>query len=506
MACLRIAPLRRPRLLLVALALAWLVLLASSASVKAASTDAPQMTLSGQTISWPLVDGTITRYVFVRKVPGSADSYYYVTCSSNPCRHTPAPAWGLTVRHGVRTDVAGARWASPELAITYPARTAAPVLSVEGQTLRWARVADVGSYVLATKVPGQSANYRTIGCTTSSCTFTPPAVPGATVNYGMRTNVTGSQWASEVAITYTVIEPPPPFPPPSGMAIGITGTSDWLSMLATGLDQTHARAVRLDVSRTSTTAAKDAAVSTARAEGTEPELLYPNRSTSPSTIRADALRYGPTSTSNLPLRYVELGNEDSYSYKGATATTARTYGDQAEAVANALLGTGVRLIVQADDALYNSVTNWVANVYSTFPNVDDHPAVGGWVIHPYGPNYLTRINRLIAQTTAQGAPASFPIFVTEYGLSSDNGRCLSDNYGWNKCMTYAEAAATLRGVVNDVRTNAPAVAQFFIYHQMDLAMPGASSDREAYFGALRRDGSPKAGYTSTIAYLADGGA
>jgi hypothetical protein len=255
----------------------------------------------------------------------------------------------------------------------------------------------------------------------------------------------------------------------------------------------------------STTAAKDAAIATARAEGARPEISYSNRSTSPSTIRADALRYGPSATSTLPLLYVELGNEDSYSYKSATATTARTYGDQAEAVANALVGTGVMLIVQADDALYNSVTNWVANVYATFPDMDAHPGVGGWVIHPYGPSYLTRINRLIAQTTAQGAPASFPIFVTEYGLASDNGRCLSDNYGWDRCMTYAQAAATLRAVVNDVRTNAPAVAQFFVYHEIDAVQPGASTDREAYFGALRRDGSPKTSYTGTIADLADGG-
>jgi hypothetical protein len=56
-----------------------------------------------------------------------------------------------------------------------------------------------------------------------------------------------------------------------------------------------------------------------------------------------------------------------------------------------------------------------------------------------------------------------------------------------------------------VRTNAPAVAQFFVYHEIDAVQPGASTDREAYFGALRRDGSPKTSYTGTIADLADGG-
>lgn len=481
------------RILLVAAAAAtMLTALASSAT--AAPTDAPQMTLRGQTISWPLVDGTVTRYVFVRKVPGLADQYYNLTCTTNPCEHTPAPAWGLTVRHSVRTNVTNSRWASPEVAITYQARTDAPVLSVSGTTIRWSRVADVDRYVLVTKVPGQADAYSTVTCTTTPCETTPPAVPGVRVNYGMRTDVTGSSWATEVAIAY-----------PSALEIGITGTPDWLTMLTAGIDAVDARIVRLDAARMTTTTAKDNAIATARAAGARPEILYSDRSTSPATIRADALRYGPTATSTLPLLYVELGNEDSYSYKGATVTTARTYGDQVEAVADALVGTGVKIIVQADDANYNATTNWVANMYSTFPDMDSHSAVGGWVIHPYGTDYLTRINRLITQTTAQGAPADFPIFVTEFGLSTDDGNCLSDNYGWNACMTYAQAGSTMTSVVDDVRANAPAVKGWYIYHEIDAVAHGVNTDRESYFGVLKRDGTSKPGYTDVVAYLANGG-
>lgn len=475
-----------------------LMLLAFASSAAAAPKDAPVMTLTGQTISWPLVDGTITSYVFVRKVPGSADQYYNVTCATNPCQHTPAPAWGLTARHSVRTNVSGSNWASPELSIIYQARTAAPVLSVTGSTIKWSKVADVTSYLLVTKVPGQPDATSTITCSTTPCEVTPPAVPGTTVNYGMRTNVTSSTWASpEVSIAYA--------PPPSALEIGINGTPDWLSMLTLGIDAVDARVVRLDTARMTTTTAKDNAVATARAGGARPEFVYVNRATAPATIRADALAYGPTATSTLPLLYVELGNEDSYSYKGATATTATTYGDQVEAVANALIGTGVKVIVQADDAKINATTNWVANMYSTFPNMHNNAGVGGWVIHPYGPDYLTRINRLITQTTAQGAPASFPIFVTEFGLSTDNGNCLSDNYGWSTCMTYAQAGSTMRDVVNDVRANAPAVTGWYIYHEIDAVLPGVNSDRESYFGVMKRDGTNKPGYTDMVAYLANGG-
>jgi hypothetical protein len=484
--------------ILPAVTVAMLMLLAIAASAPAAPTDAPQMSLRGQTISWPLIDGTITRYVFVRKVPGSPDQYSNITCATNPCEYTPAPASGLTVKHSVRTDVNGSNWASPELAITYQTSTAAPVLSVSGTTIRWNRVADVDSYVFVTKVPGQADAYSIITCSTTPCEITPPAVPGARVNYGMRTNVTDSTWATEVSITYGGAAP-------SALEIGMNGTPDWLSMLRAGIDAIDARVVRLDLARMRTTTAKDDAVNTAHAGGARPEFVYTDRSTSPAAIRADALRYGPTATSTLPLLYVEFGNEDSYSYKGATAATARTYGDQVEAVANALVGTGVKVIVQADDAKFNATTNWVANMYSTFPDMDEHPGVGGWVIHPYGPDYLTRINRLITQTTAQGAPASFPIFVTEFGLSTDNGPCLSDNYGWNPCMTYAQAGTTMRDVVNDVRANAPAVKGWYIYNEIDSTTPGASTDREMYFGVMRRDGTSKPGFTDMVAYLANGG-
>lgn len=554
---------------------ALMLVLALASSAPAAPTDAPVMSVTGQTVSWPLVDGIVSRYVFVRKVPGSADQYYYVNCTSNPCLHTPAAAPGQTVNYGGRTDVAGSAWAR-EVQITYQNTTDAPVLSVRGTTIYWDRVAGVTQYKGAVKVPGQATVYPTLTCTTDPCQWTPAEVPDTTVNYGMRTDVTGSAWATEVQIVYAPqwtdadrqVAPvytvsngvvswnrvadvdsyvfvtkvpgqadryetvaccsinPPDWPgqtvnyggrtnvtgsawgrevqityagaPPSGLALSVNGPGDWLAFMHATALATHPASFRLDASRMSTTSAKDAAVNQARADGVRPEIVYVSRSTSPSSIRADALRYGPNATSNLPLLYVEFGNEDSYSYKNASANTARQYGDQVEAVANALVGTGVRVIAQADDANINSTTNWVANMYSTFPNMDSHTGVGGWVIHPYGPGYMTRINRLVSQTTAQGAPANFPVFITEYGLSSDNGRCLSDNYGWDRCMTYTEAGQTITSVYNDIDANAPAVTEMFIYNAGDGALPGVSTDRELYFGELKRDMTSKPGYTNVL--------
>ena len=49
--------------------------------------------------------------------------------------------------------------------------------------------------------------------------------------------------------------------------------------------------------------------------------------------------------------------------------------------------------------------------------------VAGWTIHPYGPNWATRIDSTVNSTETAGSPR-MPIWVTEWGLASDNGRCL----------------------------------------------------------------------------------
>jgi len=66
-------------------------------------------------------------------------------------------------------------------------KQAAPVIKVSGQTLRWSAVRGVSSYIFVKKVPGQADNYSVV----SKTSITPPAVPGTTVRYGLRTNVAG---------------------------------------------------------------------------------------------------------------------------------------------------------------------------------------------------------------------------------------------------------------------------------------------------------------------------
>ena len=94
--------------------------------------------------------------------------------------------------------------------------------------------------------------------------------------------------------------------------------------------------------------------------------------------------------------------------------------------------------------------------------------------------------------------------MTEYGLSSSDGAALSDNYGWPANQTYAQAAAALRATVAGMRDDekiGKRLRLFLVYSAHDLRPPGATDDREAYFGALRHDLTAKGAYTAEVRRL-----
>ncbi|MFL5817881.1 MAG: hypothetical protein ACJ76L_09785, partial [Conexibacter sp.] len=82
---------------------------------------------------------------------------------------------------------------------------AAPTMSVSGTTVSWRPISGVSSYVFVRKVPGQTTQYSIVNGTS----VMPPVVAGQTVSYGVRTNVSGSNWANEVTITYPATSTPP---------------------------------------------------------------------------------------------------------------------------------------------------------------------------------------------------------------------------------------------------------------------------------------------------------
>ncbi|MBJ7330224.1 MAG: hypothetical protein JHC95_10025 [Solirubrobacteraceae bacterium] len=215
------------------------------------------------------------------------------------------------------------------------------------------------------------------------------------------------------------------------------------------------------------------------------------------SLRAWALAVGPRSslwtdaTRHLAVRQIEFGTETSFAYQG-TQKRGGEYAKRAREAAIALRGTGVGLLIQADDA--NQSDQWIDQMYDAVPDLHEYAA--GWTVHPYGPQWRTRVDDTIVDTADHGAPR-LPIALTEYGVASDDGRCLDKNYDWGNCLTYEQAAGVLRKVVRALRAEYPRVSLFVYYNNHDLAPPGHTTDAEAYFGAQQQSGLAKGALTET---------
>ncbi len=207
-----------------------------------------------------------------------------------------------------------------------------------------------------------------------------------------------------------------------------------------------------------------------------------------------------------PIQSIEFGNETSYSYQYSNdtiagyASRAQTYALRfAEAVSSIRSSNpSVGLLAQGDAGNANSA--WVENMFKAVPNLGG--MVAGWTIHPYGPEWRGRLETLIQQTAAQGAPSTIPIDVTEWGLSSDEGHCLTENYGWNACMSYQEAGEALTETVSEMRQMLGSrLDMFMLYQVRDQEATGAGDQRESYFGALQHELQPKGAYTTAVKSL-----
>ncbi len=475
----------------------------------AATAAAPTLTASGQSLTWTQTSNA-SSYVFVRKVPGLADQYSVVRGTST----TPAAVPGKTVRFSVRTNLSSSAWAS-EASISYAAvpppvdTTTAPSVTVSDQTLSWKAIGNVSSYILDTKVPGQTDAYSAVNGTS----VTPPAVAGATVSYSLRTDVDGSSWSTPVSVAYTA-SPPPPAPTPTSFQMGVVAGSA-LSWELPFVQQLGAHSARMEFSIGTSASSMASTIDAYAKAGIRPLLLAGFGGGTPTAAQSQnlaswAAAYGPGGTfwagksypSNTAVTDIEFGNETSYSYQfsdnssSTYAARAQTYALRAKDAAVAITAANpkVGLLVQGDNA--QQQTAWVQNMFKAVPNLGN--LADGWTIHPYGPNWATRIDSTVNSTKAAGSP-NLPIWVTEYGLSTDNGRCLSDNYGWDKCMTYNEAATTLHGVLTGMQSRyGSRLGGFYLYAAHDLYGSGTQSGRESYFGALQLNKSSKGTFTSEV--------
>jgi hypothetical protein len=202
---------------------------------------------------------------------------------------------------------------------------------------------------------------------------------------------------------------------------------------------------------------------------------------------------------------IELGNETSYGYQygdGYTATSykqrARTYATRGKELAEALGTSKVELLLQADDGGSGS-SAWVDEMFAAEPVLDTY--ADGWIFHTYGPGGVAKLERGL-KFIAKHSGKSTPIAITEDGISTDNGRNLTDNYGYPTNATYTSAASLFNEHVSKIKQIAGARLRYFMYYQCrDQKKSGEMTNREAYFGALQREGQAKGALTTTVEKL-----
>jgi hypothetical protein len=530
-------------------------------SASSGARQAPQLWVSGQKLLWSHVRRSNT-YLLMRLAPNQPAQYSLVHGTSI----TPPPAPGEIVRYSVRTVAYGSAWSAwrsvsypaapqpvgtptpaeqtppvetgnapepeaPGSEVTTPKvpkfeppapgeapdPQAAPQLTLSGQSLSWNVVAGVNTYVLVTRLRGKAAQYSAV----TGTSFTPPVVAGATIHYSVRTAVEGSAWSAEVSISYPAPPPPPPVEeqptPSSSFEPGLNSGSDPTYDLP-GAEQLGAKVVRLAFNLGDTAAQLEGVVAEYANEGIRVAPMADFDNVIPTPAQAQSLAgwaqaFGPGGTfwahrsdGRLAMRTIEFGNETSYSYQYANHTPegyagrAQVYAQRFAEAANAVKAAnpGVGLLAQGDAGNAGSV--WVENMFKAVPNLG--ALVAGWTIHPYGPGWKARFQTLISQTAAQGAPATIPIDVTEWGLSTDNGNCVTENYGWGTCMTYQQAGETLTQTASEMRqTLGSRMGMLMLYQIRDQQRPGASNNREAYFGLVQHELQPKGAYTTAAKTL-----
>jgi len=403
------------------------------------------------------------------------------------------------------------------------ATASAPTLTLRGSTLSWTAVQGASSYQLQTVAAGEKS--------VAYVTARSYAIPGSltvTTKYRVReyTPEAGS-WSNRITIRVadesgksknekkskkeqqeeeaTEVAEGPRVEPERGpirFSPGINGGAD-TKYDVPGVASLGAKLVRLDVGfqRVNEAAvAQEAAQYVAK--GITPLILYDFHGTMPTATQVQ----GIAALARIPgLKTVEFGNETSYGYQygdGASSASykerARTYAHRFVEAAKALAPHHIGLLAQGSDGGSGSPV-WVNEMFAAEPSLLQY--VSGWTVHPYGPNGSAEMARMIADL-AQHGDTSLPIDITEWGIASDNGRTLSENYGFPVNLTYAKAGSLLREWVAKYRAQCNGrLRDFIVYQVRDQQKPGASKSREAYFGALEHEDQRKAGYTEAVEAL-----
>jgi hypothetical protein len=463
---------------------------------------------------------------------------YTVTSSTHM---TPPAVPGVTVSYRVRTNYTGSTWSSrvtisypapapapaptptapstgttqppsttttqppsttttqpPTAPTTPPVELTAPTLSASGQTLSWNQIGSVTTYVLVAKTAGQTDKYSEV----SGTSVTPAAIPGATVQYSVRTAVDGSAWSLPVSISYPAPTPAPaptPTPTPSGkMIVGINGASYG----TTGVSDVKSMAgyTRLDSSLSSTT------FSNYESAGVKVEVDFSGPYNSagvsalnPTTWASNALTwYGShCTTDKCPM--IEVLNEPWWpKWWGTNAPSqanADNYARILKATADAFRGRygagAPKILASCENQSWNNY--WCDEWRKSSAVSNPLQYVDGVTVHPYGGTSNRTASALgsTSEVTAAHTATGKPIYVTEVGWPTATS-CSStgDSFQWSETdqannITNFMDWARSTGYVNAV--------MYFNYHDF------GSCD---WYGVVRSDGTHKPAFNAIKAEAA----
>jgi polysaccharide biosynthesis protein PslG len=220
---------------------------------------------------------------------------------------------------------------------------------------------------------------------------------------------------------------------------------------------------------------------------------------------AAVARYGPGGAfwrahrelSPRPIVWYELWNEPYYAdHNRDPGVYARLV--RAAVTAGRAANPAARFLIEGDttyETLAGNTGDWIAGMYAAVPDLGRY--FDALAVHPYGGNPAVytpsdasgqpgRIELAHAELVAHGDGAK-PLWVTEIGWSTCSGA--------EGCVSEAQQASYLKEFLRLARTTwSSYVRAVFVYDLRDSA--SRPDDREAWFGLLAPDLSPKPAWQS----------
>jgi hypothetical protein len=301
----------------------------------------------------------------------------------------------------------------------------------------------------------------------------------------------GTKWAGRLTTV-------PPVKPGTVFTPGLVTNADLESALTFKSIALGAKVVRAEFSIDEPASVVAAYAAKVEAAGAKLLVLVGFQGRIPTTSEVQALAAWKKACPGV--LWWEFGNETNYQIPN-TQANGEAYGRMGK-LACEVLGSGL-VLLQGSDAGSGSPA-WLNGIFAAAPNID--AIAGGWTIHPYPGQAaaglvdgwgIPMMQRMVPVLEAHG-DFSLPIDVTEWGEPTDGGRTLSDG----KHLTFAEAATEAEHHPAALRAAAKGrVRLFMVYQGHDNAAPGATPNRESYFGLLNTLGQPKGAYTSAIQKL-----